>query len=95
MEIITNPSAKFDASGGTAGILNVVLKKNKKVGYNGSIRTNVDSRGRIGFGGDFNIRQEKVNFFLNANLTSVNQSVQAQQIVPTLIGTPDTIFTPG
>ena len=42
VEIITNPSAKFDASGGTAGILNVVLKKNKKVGYNGSLRTNID-----------------------------------------------------
>jgi hypothetical protein len=34
VELITNPSAKFDASGGTAGILNIVLKKNKKICYN-------------------------------------------------------------
>ncbi len=67
VEIITNPSAKFDASGGTAGILNVVLKKNKKVGYSGGIRTNVDSRGRVGLGSDLNIRQEKVNFFVSGN----------------------------
>src|SRR5436189_4282600 len=37
VEIITNPSAKFDASGGGAGILNIVLKKNRKAGYNGNI----------------------------------------------------------
>jgi outer membrane receptor protein involved in Fe transport len=67
VEIITNPSAKFDASGGTAGILNVVLKKNKRVGYSGSLRTNIDSRGRIGLGGDINIRQDKVNFFVATN----------------------------
>jgi outer membrane receptor protein involved in Fe transport len=66
VEIITNPSAKFDASGGTSGILNVVLKKNKKVGYNGGIRTNIDSRARVGFGGDINIRQNKVNLFTSA-----------------------------
>jgi outer membrane receptor protein involved in Fe transport len=63
VEIITNPSAKFDASGGTAGILNIVLKKNKRVGYSGNIRANVDSRGRVGGGGDINIRQNKINIF--------------------------------
>lgn len=68
VEIITNPSAKYDASGGTAGIINIIMKKNRKVGYNGSVRANIDSRGRIGGGGDINLRQEKVNFFLNANI---------------------------
>ena len=65
VEIITNPSAKFDASGGTASILNVVMKKNRKSGYNGSIRAGLDSRARYNVGGDFNLRQKKVNFFLN------------------------------
>jgi len=66
VELITNPSAKFDASGGTAGILNIVLKKEKKVGYNGSLRANLDSRARVGLGGDINLRQKKVNLFANA-----------------------------
>ena len=68
VEIITNPSAKFDASGGTAGILNIVLKKNKKVGYSGNVRASVDSRGKVGLGSDINIRQQKINFFASANL---------------------------
>ena len=66
VEIITNPSAKFDASGGGSGILNIVLKKARKAGYSGNLRTNVDSRARIGFGGDFNAKQGKINFFANA-----------------------------
>jgi predicted secreted protein len=67
VEIITNPSAKFDASGGTAGILNIVLKKQRRVGYSGNIRTNIDSRARFGLGGDLNLRQNKLNFFVNGN----------------------------
>ena len=63
VEIITNPSAKFDASGGTAGILNIVLKKQKRVGYAGNVRANIDSRAKLGFGGDINVRQDKINFF--------------------------------
>ncbi|HET9824462.1 MAG TPA: TonB-dependent receptor, partial [Chitinophagaceae bacterium] len=67
VEVITNPSAKFDASGGTAGILNIVLKKNRKAGYNGNVRAGVDMRGKFNGGGDINVRQGKVNFFANAN----------------------------
>lgn len=67
VEVITNPSAKFDASGGTAGILNIVLKKNRKVGYNGSLRANIDSRARIGLGADLNVRQDKINAFASVN----------------------------
>ncbi len=67
VEIITNPSAKYDASGGGAGILNIVMKKNRKTGYNGNIRASIDRRGRPGFGADINIRQQKINFFASAN----------------------------
>src|SRR6185503_2037390 len=62
VEVITNPSAKYDASGGNAGILNIVLKKNKKSGYNGNLSAGVDSRGAINAGANFNVRQNKINF---------------------------------
>lgn len=68
VELITNPSAKFDASGGNAGILNIVLKKNRKTGYNGGVRAGADTRGRINLGGDINLRQNKINFFASGNL---------------------------
>ncbi len=61
VEVITNPSAKYDASGGNAGILNIVLKKNKKTGYNGNIMAGADSRGGFNTGGNFSLRQGKVN----------------------------------
>jgi outer membrane receptor protein involved in Fe transport len=66
IEIITNPSAKYDASGGTAGIINIVLKKNKRTGYNGGFNTGIDSRGKINVGGDINYRENKINFFGSA-----------------------------
>ncbi len=88
VEIITNPSAKFDASGGGSGILNIVLKKNRKAGYNGTIRANVDSRLSHGLGADINVRQGKINFFAN---TMYNQrkskSTQSTDRVDFLNGT--------
>jgi outer membrane receptor protein involved in Fe transport len=62
VEVISNPSAKYDASGGGAGILNIVLKKNKKTGYNGNVRAGVDKRGALNGGFDFSLRQDKINF---------------------------------
>ncbi len=67
VELITNPSAKYDASGGGGGIVNIVMKHNRSGGYNGSIRGGVDRRGRVNSGMDCNIRQGKINFFANAN----------------------------
>jgi outer membrane receptor protein involved in Fe transport len=68
VEVITNPSAKYDASGGGAGIVNIVLKKERRIGYNGSVRAGVDMRGRFNLGGDINVREGKFNAFLGANL---------------------------
>jgi len=92
VEIITNPSAKFDASGGTSGILNVVLKKNKKVGYNGSIRSSIDSRAKPGFGGDINLRQNKVNLFASGNLSLGKSKVTGNTERYDIIGSPKTIL---
>ncbi len=63
VELITNPSAKYDASGGMGGIINIVLKKNRKFGYNGGIRAGVDKFGKFNGGGDINLREGKVNLF--------------------------------
>ncbi len=67
VEIISNPSAKYDASGGQGGILNIVLKKEHRTGYNGNVRASVDKYGRVGGGADINARQGKINVFLSAN----------------------------
>jgi outer membrane receptor protein involved in Fe transport len=79
VEIITNPSAKFDASGGGSGILNIVLKKNRKAGYNGNVRANLDSRLRYGAGADINIKQGKINFFANT-MYNQRKSLSTQNI---------------
>lgn len=64
IEIVTNPSARYDPDG-TAGIINIVLKKNKLRGVN----TKVDLSGATGhlYNGslNFNARNEKVNFYTN------------------------------
>ncbi|MDX2134159.1 MAG: TonB-dependent receptor family protein [Saprospiraceae bacterium] len=67
VEIITNPSAKYDASGGNAGIVNIVLKKERRLGYNGNLRAGVDMRGKFNFGADLNAREGKFNAFLGLN----------------------------
>jgi len=59
IEIITNPSAKYDASGGGGGIINIVMKRNRTIGYNGSIRAGLDTRPRYNFGGDISVREGK------------------------------------
>ena len=72
VEVMTNPSAKYDASGGGAGILNIVLKKNRKQGYNGTITAGMDSHGAPNALAGFNVRQGKVNVSVNGMINAFN-----------------------
>jgi ferric enterobactin receptor len=72
VEVMTNPSAKYDASGGGAGILNIILKKNRKQGYNGSISAGMDSHGAPNALVGLNLRQGKVNFTANGMYNGMN-----------------------
>ncbi|SDQ79330.1 TonB-dependent receptor domain-containing protein [Flagellimonas zhangzhouensis] len=62
VEVITSPSARYDAEG-TAGILNIVLKKEKTLGINGSINTTVGIPFNARATTNLNIRTEKFNIF--------------------------------
>jgi hypothetical protein len=62
--VITSPSARYDAEG-TAGILNIVLRKGKNLGYNASVNTSVGYPDNFGISANQNYRGEKVNLFSN------------------------------
>lgn len=62
IEVITNPSAKYQA-GGTSGIINIILKKEEKTGLNGSVSLNTGMPANHSVGGSINYRTKKMNFF--------------------------------
>ena len=69
IELITNPSAKYNPEG-MSGIINIVLNKNSNLGFNGNINAGV-TRGlntRINGSLDLNYRAGKLNFFANYGL---------------------------
>lgn len=88
VEVITNPSAKYDASGGQAGIVNIVMKKNRSLGYNGNVRAGVDSRGGYNFGGNLNAREGKINAFLSFNLNNRVSQGERETFRQNLVGDP-------
>ncbi|MEL6924916.1 MAG: TonB-dependent receptor, partial [Bacteroidota bacterium] len=62
VEVITNPSAKYDAEG-TTGIINIVLRKEEKKGINGSVTLNTGFPNNHSVGLSMNRRTEKFNLF--------------------------------
>ena len=69
VEVISNPSARYDAEGG-AGILNIVLKKGKTNGLNGSIVATVGFPQNFNLQSSINFKSELFNFFSNVGLTN-------------------------
>ena len=62
VEVITSPSARYDAEG-TAGILNIILRRSKLQGLNGAITTNVGYNPSAGISGNINYRTGNINIF--------------------------------
>lgn len=66
IEIITNPSARFRPDG-TTGIINIVLKKNSKMGWSGAITSAVGNNERYNAGVNLNYKPGKLSLFANYN----------------------------
>lgn len=64
VEVITNPSARYEAEG-MAGIINIVLRKERNQGFNGSFEAITGSPSNFGGAANLNYRHRKVNFFVN------------------------------
>lgn len=62
IEVITNPSAKYNPEG-TAGIINIVLKKERRVGYFGSVEAGANTRGGVNLSGNINYNNSKWEAF--------------------------------
>lgn len=64
IEVITNPSSKYEAEG-MAGIINIILKKEQKKGFNGAFNAGIGYPLRYDAGAQLNYRKNDVNFFVN------------------------------
>lgn len=66
VELITNPSSRYDATG-VGGIINVVLKKNEALGFNGQVNASAGTRDKYQTGINLNYGTEKANFYTSLN----------------------------
>lgn len=64
VEVITSPSARYDAEG-TAGILNIILRKGKITGFNGSVNLTLGNPDMLRISPNLNFRTKKLNIFSN------------------------------
>lgn len=64
IEVITNPSARYDAAG-SSGIINIITKKNRKRGVNGSVNANWSTIPEYNVYGDLNISRKQFRLNLN------------------------------
>lgn len=77
VEVITNPSVAFDASS-TAGIINVILKKNTKPGYNGQLQAGVGTNDRYQTGLNLNAKEGRWGFNLSYNYNTSRNATDGQ-----------------
>ncbi|MBL7774435.1 MAG: carboxypeptidase regulatory-like domain-containing protein, partial [Saprospiraceae bacterium] len=67
VEVITNPSARYEAEG-MAGIINIVLKKEQQSGFNGAVDLTLGRPDEYGASANLNYRRKNFNFFSSYGL---------------------------
>ncbi len=78
VEVITNPSARYQAEG-VAGIINIILKKERRDGINGSVSANVGYPSNYGASLNFNYRKNWYNLFVNYGIRYYDFSSEGYQ----------------
>ena len=88
VEVITNPSSRYEAEG-MAGIINIILKKEKRGGFNGALNSFVSYPLGAGIGANLNYRKNKINWFASYNVSYnaspgyglLNQRIDADDVL--------------
>lgn len=89
VEIITNPSARYSAEG-TAGIINIVLRDNANLGFNGNVDVNSGFPQTHEIGTNLNYHVNNINWFMGGNLEYQNEPRSGERYQ--MFSSPDTTY---
>lgn len=78
VEVITNPSARYEAEG-MAGVINIILKKDSNQGFNGSFEVIGGTPLNLGFSTNLNYRKNRINWFINYSFARRYQPYVSEQ----------------
>jgi outer membrane receptor protein involved in Fe transport len=91
VEVIANPSAKYDAEG--QGIINIILKRNINAGFNGSVTLSGGTRNNYNGSAGLNYQTNKINFYGNYSLRDGDTYSNGFQYLTFLKPTDATVFS--
>ncbi|MDP9046999.1 MAG: TonB-dependent receptor, partial [Bacteroidota bacterium] len=93
IELMSNPSSKYDAAG-TAGIINIVKKKNTKEGMNGSVSASAGQAHYGSYNGSFTFsyKNQRINLFIN-NAYTYNRRFSGSEVTSDISGTNKHLLT--